>query len=180
METDALIAHSQFTPDAIASLSARVAGSAHGWLTLRWRIEPGDVLSIPSFAGKGRADGLWRTTCFELFVQSEGGEGYSEFNFSPSERWAAYDFDGYRDGMREREMSRDPVCTWRGGSSFSLFDAAVSISAMPDLPARFALTAVLEESDGTKSFWAPAHGGQTPDFHDAACFTGRLAAPQVP
>ena len=36
------------------------------------------------------------------------------------------------------------------------------------------LSAVLEEKDGTKSYWALAHGGDKPDFHDPGCFVARL------
>ena len=37
------------------------------------------VLNVaPAFAGKGRADELWQTTCFELFLKPEGGAGYVE------------------------------------------------------------------------------------------------------
>jgi hypothetical protein len=37
------------------------------------------------------------------------------------------------------------------------------------------LSAILEERDGTKSYWAIAHpDGEKPDFHDPACFAARL------
>ena len=38
------------------------------------------------------------------------------------------------------------------------------------------LSAVLEEKDGTKSYWALAHAADKPDFHDAGCFVARLPA----
>ena len=140
------------------------------WLTLRWRVSGRGELAIPRLAGRGRADGLWRTTCFEIFVRHGEGPGYSEFNLSPSERWAAYDFTGYREGMRERAMPHAPVCAWRAGSAFSLFDAAIPVRGLPDLPFAFAASAVLEETGGSKSYWAPAHPGEKPDFHHADGF----------
>ena len=37
------------------------------------------------------------------------------------------------------------------------------------------LSAVLEEKDGTKSYWALAHSSEEkPDFHEAACFIAHL------
>ena len=37
-------------------------------------------------------------------------------------------------------------------------------------------TAILEEVDGTKSYWALAHPvGEKPDFHAADCFAATLA-----
>ena len=39
------------------------------------------------------------------------------------------------------------------------------------------LCAVIEEKDGTKSYWALAHPpGDKPDFHDPACFALELPA----
>jgi hypothetical protein len=140
------------------------------WLTLRWRVAGKGELAIPKLAGRGRADGLWQATCFEIFVRDGEGPGYSEFNLSPSERWAAYDFSDYREGMGERDMPRAPVCSWRAGSAFSLFDAAIPSSGLPKLPAAFAASAVLEEAGGQKSFWAPAHRASKPDFHQADAF----------
>ena len=36
-----------------------------------------------------------------MFIRPEDGEGYYEFNFSPSGEWAAYRFSGYREGMAD-------------------------------------------------------------------------------
>lgn len=135
------------------------------WLTLRWRVSGTGELAIPKLAGCARADGLWQATCFEIFVRDGEGPGYSEFNLSPSERWAAYDFTDYREGMRERSMPHAPVCAWRTGSAFSLFDAAIPLGALADLPLAFGASAVLEEARGTKSYWALAHPAEQPDFH---------------
>ena len=46
-----------------------------------------------------RRDELWRTTCFEAFVMTEGDSRYREFNFAPSGAWAAYAFSRYRQGL---------------------------------------------------------------------------------
>ena len=154
--------------------------STEQWLTLRWRVSGVGALAIPPLAGRGRADGLWETTCFELFVQHGEGPAYAEFNLSPSERWAGYDFTGYRAGMRQRKLPRAPVCSWRAGSAFSLFDAAIPLGGLPELPAAFGASAVIEEADGTKSYWALNHTTGKPDFHDPACFTARLPAPLPP
>ena len=150
------------------------------WLRVRWRIESAQDLVVSPFAGRGRADELWKTTCFELFLRPVGGEAYVELNLSPSERWAAYDFTGYRDGMRERPASREPDCTIRQGSSFAIFDAAIPRDILPALPAVANFTAVIEEHLGVKSYWALAHPADKPDFHDAACFTAELGPPPAP
>ncbi|KTR82447.1 hypothetical protein NS277_13970 [Novosphingobium barchaimii] len=180
MQPHSLIPHRDFPAVTVREITARLTWDGD-WLRLRWRIEGAQKLIVPSFAGKGRADGLWQTTCFELFVQPSEGGGYTELNLSPSERWNAYDFSAYREGMTERAFPREPTCTMRKGEALAIFDAAVPAAALPPAPWRYGMTAVIEEEGGVKSFWALDHGAGDhgegkPDFHDAACFTGALAA----
>ncbi|MXP09557.1 DOMON-like domain-containing protein [Pseudoblastomonas halimionae] len=177
MQTHVLVAHPAFPPVQVRGMEARVIGHDANWLRLRWRIEGSAGLVVPAFAGKGRADELWKTTCFEAFLQPEGGSAYVELNLSPSERWAAYDFTAPREGMSERAMPREPDCTMRQGSSFAIFDAAIPAAGLPNAVCNLGLTAVIEEDGGVKSYWALAHGAEHPDFHDPACFKAQLAAP---
>ena len=160
----------------VSAVRASIISRDENWLRLRWRIEGSAKLVVPPFAGRGRADELWRTTCFELFLKPDGGEAYSEFNLSPSERWAAYDFSSRRDGMENRPAPREPDCTMRQGISFAIFDAAIPAAALPESDCYAGLTCVLEEDGGIKSFWALCHPQDEPDFHDPACFTARLPA----
>jgi hypothetical protein len=173
-----LVPHPARPPLAVSAMEARVRRGEGPWLTLRWRIEGARRLVVPAFGGRGRADGLWRTTCFELFVQPAGATSYVEFNLSPSEGWAAYEFDAPREGMRERAVPRDPVCTMRRGGQIAIFDAAIPMDALPAGSCTLGLTAVIEEEGGALSYWALAHGADQPDFHDPACFTATLPAPR--
>ena len=177
METHELVAHRAYPPLAVSAVRASILSRDANWLRLRWRVEGSGRLVVPEFAGKGRADELWRTTCFELFLMPDGGDAYCEFNLSPSERWAAYDFSARRDGMENRPSPREPDCTIRRGSSFAIFDAAIPAAALPTGDCAAGLCCVLEEEGGIKSFWALCHPQVQPDFHDPACFTARLAAP---
>lgn len=177
METFSLICHPDHPPREVSRVEARITAFDSHWLRLRWRIDGCGELVVPPFAGKGRADGLWQTTCFELFMRQPGLESYSELNLSPSERWAAYDFAGYRSGMAERPVPREPDCTMRLGQTVAIFDAAVAAAALPDLPWNYGLSAVIEEAGGTKSYWALAHPPGQPDFHHSTCFAATLAAP---
>ena len=162
--------HPDHLPENIRSVEASVMALGPHWLCLRWKVEGTQTLVVPPFAGKGRADNLWQTTCFEMFVKPEGGEGYTEFNLSPSERWAAYDFSGYRSGMENRAMTRQPDCTIRRGGSIAIFDASIPVADLPALPWRAGLSAVLEEQGGRKSYWALNHPDGKADFHDPTCF----------
>jgi hypothetical protein len=177
MQTYQLNAHPSHPPKAVKGVEARVVGWDPAWLRVRWRVEGAQSLTVPAFAGRGRADELWRTTCFELFLRPHGGESYVEFNLSPSERWAMYDFSAYREGMDERPASREPDCAMRIGSSFAIFDAAIPRDSLPMLPAEANFAAVIEEQGGVISYWALAHPEAKPDFHDLTCFTAELGPP---
>lgn len=123
-----------------------------------------------------RADGLWRTTCFEMFWRAEGADGYVEVNLSPSGRWAVYEFDGYRSGGRDQVMAIDPhIEVDRDGDRF-VVTADVDFSTFPGGGATIGLSAVIEETDGTKSYWALAHPPGAPDFHHDTCFALELPA----
>lgn len=180
MQTHQLSAHPAHPPARVSGVEARVIGFDADWLRVRWRIDGAQALVIPPFAGRGRADGLWKTTCFELFLRPTGSDPYVELNLSPSERWAAYDFAFYRQSMTVRPASREPDCTMRQGSSFAIFDAAIPRDALPVLPAAANFAAVIEEQGGVKSYWALAHPADKPDFHDPACFVAELAPPTRP
>jgi len=177
LQTHQLVAHQDHPPLGVSHVEARIIGRDENWLRVRWRVEGAQQLVIPAFAGKGRADELWQTTCFELFLKPGGGEAYCELNLSPSERWNAYDFGSYREGMRERPFPREPECTMRQGSSFAIFDAAIPVTGLPESECAMGLCAVIEEQGGVKSYWALVHPDQKPDFHAPACFAATLPAP---
>ena len=72
-----------------------------------------------------------RPPASRLFVTPDGPEpAICEFNFSPSSEWAAYRFDGYREGMRScRCSASDPIISrHRGRLVRSARDARRSIS----------------------------------------------------
>jgi hypothetical protein len=134
---------------------------------------PADRFVTPEVAEPGRADGLWRTTCFEAFVRAEGEEAYREWNFAPSGDWAAYDFVGYRDGMAEAAVAEPYV---RMEDNFTWWSLGATIAVPAERDWRLGLSAVIEEAGGVKSYWALAHPpGGKPDFHHPDCFAARLA-----
>ncbi len=176
-----LICHPSAPPLAIRSVTARLIDLANShWLGLRWRVEGSGKVVLPLLAGRKRRDNLWQRTCFELFLKPSGEAGYSEFNFSPSESWAAYDFAGQRTDRRDRAMALPPKCVARVGGDVLIFDAHVPRQSLPHFPAAMGITAVIEEEGGTLSYWSLKHSGNRPDFHDPACFTATLAAPHIP
>jgi hypothetical protein len=135
------------------------------------------ALRLPPRAAPARADELWKHTCFEAFLRAPQDEAYYEFNFSPSTLWAAYRFSGYREGMTVAGEAAAPDIETHSA------DGAYTLSVSLDLGGlrlprddawRLALSAVIEEQNGRKSYWALAHPPGRPDFHHAHGFACAL------
>lgn len=127
---------------------------------------------VPAAREGERADDLWRTTCFEAFLRGPGEPGYREWNFAPSGDWAAYEFDDYRAGMRLAEVAAPPYIRVEDNLTWWTLGATIAVEAGQTW--QVGLSAILEEGDGTKSYWALAHGDGPPDFHAPACFAASL------
>lgn len=159
--------HPASPPSPIETLTVAIEREGN-LLWLRFVAEgPIDDVAWPEPA-EGRADELWRTTCFEAFVETD--DGYVEFNLSPSGRWASYRFDAPRQGMRDAvETPTAPE-----------MDAASDVVALetrltlPRGARRLGLSAVIEATDGTISYWALAHPSDKPDFHHPDSFVLEL------
>jgi hypothetical protein len=161
---------SQCVDEIVATLERRSRTGLRLHYLVRGRVEG---IVIPRAAAPVRTDNLWRTTCFEAFLRPRHLVSYREFNFSPSGAWAAYDFLAYRDGMSQAAMPAAPeIRLARGGDRLEL-DVLLSID-LPDEPYAISPTAVIEERNGGKSFWAYAHPGKGPDFHHPSCISEEL------
>lgn len=124
---------------------------------------PGIV--IPLATTYARRDNLWQTTCFEIFWQPLGEKSYREFNLSPSGQWAAYDFDSFREGMRDAPVDAIAISCSHDAAGLVL---RASIAADLPAPAQVALNAVVEHADGAKQYWALAFPPGKPEFHSEA------------
>lgn len=127
---------------------------------------------IPPLTEPWRADELWRTTCFEAFFRAAGQETYREWNFAPSGNWAAYDFSRPREGMIRADVGSPPYI--RMEDNFTWWALGATIAVEGDQRWQLGLSAVLEEVDGTKSYWALAHPEDKPNFHHPDCFAAQL------
>ena len=70
METYRLICHPDTPAVKVRSVDAYVVRNRENYLHFRWRIKGTRALVVPEFVGPGREDGLWQTTCFELFFKA--------------------------------------------------------------------------------------------------------------
>jgi hypothetical protein len=128
----------------------------------------GDV-RLPPVTAPTRTDELWRHTCFEAFIRPDPGPAYYEFNFAPSTQWAAYRFDGYRSGMQPASEISPPRIETRMEPNRYTLRAEVELNRL-STASRLGLAAVIEETNGNKSYWALAHPPGKPDFHHADGF----------
>jgi hypothetical protein len=163
------------------------------------------ALKVPPYRKqrRERKDELWRHTCFEAFVRAGESSVYREFNLAPSGDWACYRFLDYRLGMMAEPHVEEPgIDTYVRSAPFDAEDRKWRIKAGIDTLERFetpfymlgatldlsrmllpmnepwhlGLSAVIEERNGTRSYWALAHPAGPPDFHHPDCFAVKLAA----
>ncbi|WP_332654131.1 DOMON-like domain-containing protein [Brevundimonas sp.] len=141
---------------------------------------PADELRLPPMAESARVDHLWRHTCLEAFIREPSDDVYYEINLSPSTRWAAYGFDGYRERMEPLDMP-SPRIESRSYPDRHELEALIDLGDVPGLARsdwRLGLSAVIEDADGGKAWWALAHPAAQPDFHHSDSFVLTLPAPE--
>ena len=175
----ALVSHALTPGDVTYGVAAHAGIRASAIVVFRYvlRAEISRV-RIPPAQSVARADGLWRHTCFEAFIMAPGTAGYYEFNFSPSRQWALYRFDAYREGMSAADLESPlELCVRRFDDRLEV-DAAVHLNDLIALRGAprllFALSAVVEEENGTLSYWALKHPPGKPDFHSPDGFVLEL------
>ncbi|WP_394727570.1 hypothetical protein [Altererythrobacter sp. GH1-8] len=161
-----LILHPDCADGPIHSASAALEATFTG-CRATFKLE-GDIsaIKVPKRDDPERTDNLWKTTCFEIFWQPDGGSYYREFNLSPSTRWAAYDFDDFRESMRDAPAESVAItCTRDAGQLVLEADIA---SELP-VPSDVALNAIVEDEQGNIQFWALAFPEGKPEFHSETC-----------
>ncbi len=161
-----LILHPECADGPIQSVSATLEPTKKGCRAV-FKIE-GDIsaIHVPKRQDPERTDYLWKTTCFEIFWQPDGGTYYREFNLSPSTRWAAYDFDDFRENARDAPADRVDICCTRDAGQLVL---EADIASELPVPADIALNGIVEDKDGNSQFWALAFQDGKAEFHSEVC-----------
>lgn len=164
----------------VAALTATLERTAGHWL-LRYELS-GDIaglrLPAPS-AQPAFTDGLWRHTCFEVFIGRHGDAAYSEFNFSPSGDWAAYAFSAERVRAKDAPPLPAPRIACEVQPHRLTLRAWLPAAALPQRGAAactLGLCAVIEDAHGQLGYWALHHPGTQPDFHHRGGWTARPPA----
>ncbi|HTT43825.1 MAG TPA: DOMON-like domain-containing protein [Steroidobacteraceae bacterium] len=168
--------HAQTPAGQPVRLAVDVLRAAGGELSCTFALQAQlSQLALPPAGAGARRDALWRHTCFELFMSPSGQSLYYEFNFSPSLEWAAYRFDDYRRGMQPAQLAQPPSLTRTEQPGELRLAATIALAGLAGVEGAarldLGLAAVLEERDGTLSYWALEHPCARPDFHQRQAFT---------
>ena len=158
--------HSSTPSRAVRGVRFALSLAANDAIQLEFDIDAAvDAVVVPAPKPRAFKDGLWRHTCFELFAGSAHG-AYREFNFSPSTEFAIYDFADYRAAMTPISSSDAPSIQPRqSGLSVHVNLPLTLLRPAGTHPCQIGIAAVIEERDGTLSYWALRHPQEKPDFH---------------
>jgi hypothetical protein len=136
-----------------------------------------DALSLPGPLISSRwKDFLWQQNCFELFLAGKDEVPYMEWNLSPDGSWNGYQFQGYRDGMKELKTEAPSITSARAEKLF-IMDCSIELeqSFREKRMLQAGISAVIKSCTGHLSYWAVHHPpGNKADFHDRRGFTIEL------
>ncbi len=177
-----LTAHPSTPNGAVRGLGVQLRTEEPGVLVFQYSLDADmSRVRVPPSGAGGRADALWKHTCFEAFVAPANAPGYHEFNFSPSLDWALYRFSAYRERMSPAEIDRTPEISVRQGDDGLELKSTVRLADLADLRDarhwRIALAAVIEDENGGLSYWGLRHPPGKPDFHHPRGFALQVARP---
>jgi hypothetical protein len=162
--------HPATPSDAVSDLRASIRRSRADVLEVGFRLAGAlSRIRVPPLGATRPGSRLWEHTCFELFVALERGRAYYEVNLAPSGEWAIYGFRDYRQAAGSSRELAPPGLSVRESEALVELDARISVPELfPSSVAvrwRIGLSAVVEESDGRRSYWALRHPADKPDFH---------------
>jgi hypothetical protein len=175
-----LTAHPSTPNDTVRRLGVQLRAEQPDILVFHYSLDADmSRVRVPLSGAGGRADALWKHTCFEAFVASADAPGYYEFNFTASLDWAIYRFSAYREGMSPAEIGQAPTISVRRSDDELELRSAVHLGHLADLRdarhLRIALAAVIEDENGRLSYWGLRHPPGKPDFHHPTGFALKVA-----
>lgn len=181
--TAALTRHPETSSHAAQEIVVRVAWAQEDMLAFTYTLT-GECarLQIPAPRSPTRIDGLWQHTCFEAFISERCDSPYWEYNFSPSREWALYHFRSYRERVESAptETESAPGITTQETETRLTLAAHVRLPhPLISRPLRLALSAVIEEKSGMRSYWALRHPPGKPDFHHRDSFSATITPPSL-
>ena len=146
--------------------------SGCGDIALKLKVREGLPPMSVSYAGPPRALARGEDNSELATALGVTGSPRGVAPLSPSTRWACYDFDAFREGMRNAPAEVEIAVSV---SDQELRLVADIRSDLP-LPATVALNGIVEDADGVNRFWALAFRPGAPEFHAGECRALELTA----
>ncbi|MCA9783839.1 MAG: DOMON-like domain-containing protein [Candidatus Cloacimonetes bacterium] len=142
--------------------------------------DPRGLVRLPApVSHPERREGLWRRTCFELFLAREGSSGYRELNLSPAGHWNLFHFEGYRQPGRVSWSPAELPFRCRPTADGYTLELVLPLRPLElhHVGLELGVCAVLSAHDGECGHWALCHPDPgKPDFHLRRGFALTLAA----
>lgn len=179
-----LLCHLQTPTKVVRGIVVHVRRSPPATLALTFLLDADlERLRIPAPRPSCMTHGLWDHTCFETFIALNNTAAYHEFNFAPSGEWMVYAFSGYREFASQPDTMPAPEMVMRRSADRLELDVTLRLDTLSAAHAtgslRLALAAVIEDENGSLSYWALRHPAGKPDFHHTDAFALTLEAPGV-
>ncbi len=163
----------QSNPFRLSVLAAAVF--SHETKTLFLKFELQDPKKVIEYADstsqiQTRKDGLWKETCFEVFLQPIGRENYFEINLSTDGHWNAYSFSQYRTPQPPHATDKVELKQYNWSSDRRTLTAEIQINDPCD-QWKMGLTSVLKSKMSDDVFYfALKHRPEKADFHWSESF----------
>lgn len=126
-----------------------------------------------------RIQGLWQTTCFEVFIKNQESEEYIEFNFSSEYDWNCFYFPNKKSRLKEyQKITNLSVNSVKENTTFFI-ESSVDLNKLPDglwkkNKMRIGPAAILESKTKELTYWACKHLDKVPNFHNHDSFNYEL------
>lgn len=132
------------------------------------------TIPMPTEAPK-RVEGLWESTCFEVFLKNENQLSYEEFNFSPTGNWHHMNFSSYRNMTSEASEVVTPKIELSKSENEIRLEVKFTPQNIEIENICCNLTVILETKDLQKHYYALKHPKESePDFHHKDGFIYRI------
>ncbi|MBT7610521.1 MAG: hypothetical protein HN576_12250 [Bacteriovoracaceae bacterium] len=125
-----------------------------------------------------RVIGLWKKTCFELFIKNKNTDDYFEFNFAPNTDWNLFHFLDIRSELKEFKTTTCPLVKVKQSNVEFQMQIIIPKQIFPDKfisngEMMYSPTSIIHKSSHIYHF-ASIHPDNKLDFHRYQSFDQSL------
>jgi hypothetical protein len=117
-----------------------------------------------------RQDEIWKSTCFEFFLNPMYSQNYYEFNFGLQPAWNCYQFLHYRQPQPAQRSSDFEFLSMSWQAKTKTIQVQVCNNSRFK-KFKVSLTAIVKDKKGETHYFALKHAGLRPDYHLLESFT---------